>query len=183
MNTNEPLAGTGFGMRNKFVEQLFILHHDRLLKFCMRRIASNNYMRFFIEDCVQETFLAALERYETLKEHSNVAGWLSTTVTNRIYNNRYNYTRNMGDPFSSPDCPPEYTDNPIDEWHAHTEKQSVIMSLYNGLSSNHKRLFRDFFIEGASTQTLAKRYHIAPSSIRSQIYRMRHKLWELYYSS
>ena len=64
--------------------KLYLENVDRLNRMAVRLLGNESIG----QELVQEVFLLMFCKYERLKEHPNVPGWLSTTLKNRVMDKR-----------------------------------------------------------------------------------------------
>ena len=77
---------TATNERDKFITELYTLYARTLDGHCRAYVGYAGEYDGLIAECVQETFLSAFSRYETLKDHPNPRGWLIQTCHHRLLN-------------------------------------------------------------------------------------------------
>ena len=124
---------------------------------------------FEAEDIAQETYLMALEGWDTLQEHPNPAGWLVQTAKNLSISFRRHvyYRRESFEELLERDIPyyePAYNQLVMEDLleNVYNKKESVIAKKY--------------FLGDDSIEELAKELGVSTGSIRSRLYRMRKRL-------
>ena len=95
-------------------QKLLDEHSPDVLGFLVASVGPND-----AEDCFQETFLAALRAYPTLRDDSNLRGWLFTIATNKAMDH-WRASRRRPVPVESlPERPgPEVADGRPELWRA-----------------------------------------------------------------
>lgn len=74
--------------RDKWIHECFAENYDILVVRAKRRAGNDPILRNEIEDCVIEAFEMAWNKYDQLKHHPCILGWLTQTVYNKIDNLR-----------------------------------------------------------------------------------------------
>ena len=74
--------------RDKWIHECFVENYDILVVRARRRAGNDPILRNEIEDCVIEAFEMAWNKYDQLKHHPCILGWLTQTVYNKIDNLR-----------------------------------------------------------------------------------------------
>ncbi len=55
-----------------------------LLMLCRKRVGYRKEYQEIIEDCIQDTFIIAMAKWDTLKDHPNIRAWLVRTCLNLL---------------------------------------------------------------------------------------------------
>lgn len=63
--------------QGKLIEQLFCVYHDTLKKYCMHCFHYQSQYMPYVDDCIQEVFIAALRKEKKLASHPNPYAWLA----------------------------------------------------------------------------------------------------------
>lgn len=122
---------------------------------------------FETEDIAQETYLMALEEWDSLKEHPNPAGWLMVTARNLCKGyHRHVYFRKES--FE------EKEDIPYEE----PAYNLVLMEdlLKNVYKKRDLPIARKYFLEGESIEEIAEDMGVSEGAFRSKIYRMKRRM-------
>lgn len=82
----------------------FNIFYERYYSFVYKSALAYLFQKDLAEDVTQEVFCAAFERFEHLKTHENIKGWLTITIRNQSTKAAKKYIRK---PPSSPDPPEE----------------------------------------------------------------------------
>lgn len=72
--------------RDKFLEQLYELYFDRLVRFCRWYLRAYPDLYYMAEECVQDVFYRATKEYRNLLDHPDIKGWLFRCSKNRVLN-------------------------------------------------------------------------------------------------
>lgn len=121
-----------------------------------------------VEDIVQNAFSALLIKWEHLRNHPNIPGWLTMTVRNMADNerNRARYTREV--PFL-----PEY------EPAAGEPLPDFLSLLPPGLSEGERQILYLYIEVGLSHEEIAARLGCKPEASRMRLSRARRRCKEL----
>lgn len=125
---------------------------------------------FETEDIAQETYLLALEDWETVKDHPNPAGWLMQTAKNlSVGYHRHIYFRkeNMED-FYEKDIP--Y----IEPAFGMILMEDLLENAYN--KKRDRVLAKRYFLDKDSVEELSEDFGISEGNLRTRLYRMRRRL-------
>ena len=63
--------------QGKLIEQLFYVYHDTLKKYCMHCFHYQSQYMPYVDDCIQDVFIAALRKEKKLVSHPNPYAWLA----------------------------------------------------------------------------------------------------------
>lgn len=59
------------------IEEVYMNSHEALKSLCFRYLGYNPQYLPYVEDCVQEVFYAMVKKWNQLKHHKNIYGWLA----------------------------------------------------------------------------------------------------------
>lgn len=122
-------------------------------------------------DIVQETFLIAYKKADTLQNHENIAGWLYQTARYRMLHllEENLYYEELGTIAEFIDCNSGFEDNCI-----------AVLDLYPALARQLNpqdlRLIIRHYEEGYDYKELAEEYNTSHDSIKMRIMRIRKQL-------
>lgn len=143
--------------RNKYIDQLHQQHFNRLIRIAYRQTGDMEVAKEFVQD----VFLQAIEKYETVSTHENPAAWLTVVLSNRTLNYR-RLTERRGEV-------------PYDDWLKdvlhYTEDHSLEDLLPAGLSDHEKQILIWRFKEQMDHRTIANMLGISEAASRHRLSR------------
>jgi len=166
--------------RNALIEKLYEQYYDKLVLHCMTMTGYRPELRNMAEECVQEVFCFALERYQKLQSHPDVEGWLFRCCNNRMKNMLFKYNkRSQKHAYSSDmETSPDLVD-PHDSFLYFEEEQAFcrcVDRMYDHLLDSEKQIFDSYFLQGYDVNEVANCTGKSISSVKSVIYRIRKRL-------
>ncbi len=63
--------------QDKLIETLFLPYHDAIKKACMSYFHYQPQYMSYVDDCIQEVFVAAFRKKNDLARHPNPYAWLA----------------------------------------------------------------------------------------------------------
>ena len=136
----------------------------------MTMVGYRSEFLYMAEECVQEVFYFALERYQRLLDHPDVEGWLFRCCNNRMHNMMFTYLRRGKKYAYSSDekASPELAD-PYDSFLGFEENQAFygcIDRIHSLLLENEKEIFDRYFLQGYTIDEISAHYGKSRSSIK-----------------
>lgn len=138
-------------------------------------------MRNEIEDCVIEAFEMAWNKYDQLKHHPCILGWLTQTVYNKIDNLRVRASTKTSRQAVDIDDPAvmqiedKRAQERLEAWYEQQEQREKIETILRMLSLNEKEIFEDYFIREKSAKEIQHASGGTLEGIRAAIRRIRKK--------
>lgn len=138
-------------------------------------------MRNEIEDCVIEAFEMAWNKYDQLKHHPCILGWLTQTVYNKIDNLRVRASTKTSRQAVDIDDPAvmqiedKRAQERLEAWYEQQEQREKIETILRMLSLNEKEIFEDYFIREKSAKEIQHANGGTLEGIRAAIRRIRKK--------
>jgi len=150
------------------------LYYDCIFSFCNQRLPD----RQAAEDVTQEVFLALTEQ-NSIKNPDAVLKWLYTVARNKV-NDYYRKHYKKPPPVSLDDVGdiPEITFD-FTELYSDTELKECENTVLNQLSEQERKLYHEIYQEGSSYASLAEKYNISDSALRTRVSRLRYKIKRL----
>lgn len=172
--------------RNALIEKLYEQYFDKLVLYCMTMTGYRSELRNMTEECVQEVFYFALERYRKLQNHPDVEGWLFRCCDNRMRNMLFKYhKRSQKHAYSSDmETSPELID-PHDSFLYFEEEKTFygcIDRMYELLLDSEKQIFDTYFLQGYGINEVAELTGKSIGSVKSVIYRIRKRLKNTFFT-
>lgn len=165
--------------REQFIEELFKLHFQPLLKYGLSLVGYDRQFYFCVEECVQETFIAAYESYERLTSHPNVGGWLRIALKNRIMQRmkkeRVNVSRNQSWEEVSFKADVAEEDE-IERLLHHEHCKQLVEHALSKLKSKERDIIIQYYFKRKSVREIAASHHTSQNVIKVQLHRIRQKI-------
>lgn len=169
-----------------FYELLCTKYFNQIYYYCKSLVKGQEQFIDFVEECTQDTFLAARKQITKLRDHPNIEGWLYTTARNLInssYRSMYIKKRHevsiddtIANTLSEPDTEFEKLfDDAID-----LDKLSA--EILRKLNTNEYDLYIDYFVNNISVSDLATKYDISVTATTTRIYRLKKKIKSIAHS-
>lgn len=143
--------------QNEWFDQLYRNHSARLLKQAFYVL----HDRHLAEDLVSEAFLIFLYKQHDLLDHPNIAGWLSQTLKNLIYDEMKSARHRLETPLIHDDA--AFT---TDTYH-----QSLDELLPKGLFPKEREILVLLFEEQLSYEEITQRLGISVLNCRTRAFR------------
>lgn len=160
---------------------LTMLYRDNahfLYNLCRKKTGYDPLLTDLIDECIQDTFVIAVENYESIKMHPNIRGWLVRTCMNRLLpavEKQRRYQRmvecSIDDP-SLKECPFESTLEGTYESHNHKQFLDLLIS---SLSYEEFNIYEEYFLHRLTMKQIAQQYHTNINHIKNIIKRIRRK--------
>jgi len=154
-----------------FIEELYNKEYKILFAYAKKVTAGASTA----EDIVQDTFLMACTRIDTLINHPKPGAWLLVTLKNNIKN--YKRVKDF--------LTKIFIDIPVEEWLAKYPSDKTAeddLDLLYGNLVNYKEyeILKKFAVEGRSASLIAAEYGISPNTCRQRIFRAKKFLYQIY---
>lgn len=124
---------------------------------------------FEAQDLAQQTYLIALEEWDTLKKHPNPSGWLMLTVKNLVmgYHRHIYYRMESMDTGVKKEV--SYEETAFDTL--------VMEDFFDSIYGVKERdIAKKYFLEEDSIQQLSRELGISEATMRTRLYRMRKRM-------
>lgn len=151
-------------------EEMYKVYYDTVYKY-VRRIIRNNEAA--AEDLTQEVFFVAYEKWETLKVHPNIPGFLMLVARNKAKKWFEKQSRFYLDEEKVMEL--VTGDDNIDETDAY-KMVDLYSSVEHTLSDKDLEILRHYYEYGYTSSEMAKRLGITESCFKVRIARMKQKL-------
>lgn len=168
--TKEEKYMVGADERNSSYEEMYKVHYDTVYKYA-RRIIRNNEAA--AEDLTQEVFFVAYEKWETLKVHPNIPGFLMVVAQNKAKKWFEKQSRFCLDDEKLMEL--ITMDDNIDETDAY-KMVDLYSSVEHTLSDKDLEILRHYYEYGYTSSEMAKRLGITESCFKVRVARMKKKL-------
>ena len=162
-------------MRDEFLRMLYEKHFETIFRYCLPKLG---FDKDAAADCAHAVFDEAGKKYEKIKDHPNLLGWLMTTAKHKLHKAWRRNTRESirlvpielasaipdgGDPFDAI----ELTDSDI---------RSITETVLSGLNPNELEIYRLFYREKLSFGEIAVKLGISEKAVRARLARVKAKL-------
>ncbi len=160
---------------DKFIE-LMKPHYSDALRYC-RALCSVKYSEE-AKDVLQQSFLKALENFDSLKDYSKFKSWFFKIITNCFYDvTRKNFWKNIIslDNYEKKDFIPNFFNG-----FEYSETRNLISFALDKLSDKERVAILLFEIEGFSIKEITElQNEKSQSAVKSRLSRARNKLKEI----
>jgi len=156
----------------EFAEKIWQEHEKYIRKFCSYKLSSHPDL---IDDCLQDVFLALLNKLGDSGEIQYPKAWLTKVASNKIkdiyeaekiknerqvpYNEEY-----VGKSYS-------FEDSLCEE-----DLEKHLDAILEKLDEKEKKLLEDFYSENISQKEIAEKLGITENNVRQQIFRLKRKV-------
>ncbi len=160
--------------KKNLAESLWREHEPYIRKFCEYKLQS---MPDYIDDCVQEVFLALLNALKNGKEIAYPKAYLTKIALNKI-NDLYKTEKKRQKTVVSLDDVNESTDFDfsLTEEISEEETEKHLEEILSTLTDSEKKLIEDFYIKKIRQKEMAKEMNISENALRQQVFRLKRKI-------
>ena len=151
---------------------------EKLLNECKNAV--ERFVRFKLlskpdaDDILQETYLTAFQKFDTLADKSHFKAWIISIARNKC--NDY-YRRQAKNTDVSID---ELTEQPLTASRYGYVEQHDVYDTLESLSENDKQIIDLFYIQGYNQSEIAQRLNIPVGTVKSRLYTARNNFKRLY---
>ncbi len=165
---------------DNFYDDLCNKYFERVYRYCKKLVNGQGQLLDFVEECTQNTFLAARKQIPKLMNHPNIEGWLYNTARNLI-NNCYRsmYIKKNHELFidDSSSCALMTSEDEFDSLLDETiDVDMLAIELLRKLNENEYNLYMDYYKSNMSILELSKKYEISSTAVTTRIYRVKAKI-------
>lgn len=161
---------------DEFFDNLCVDYYEKILRYCYLKLSNEAAAR----DCVQDVFLLALSKLETISKHPNPGGFLFQTAKNLIQEERREYSKRMlKETELESDCVTIYEDvfdTLLNEHDEYIDEQEYIPHVLSMLSQEKKELYSLYYVEKKSMREIAQMYNTEEAAIRMRYVRLRREI-------
>ena len=146
-------------------KRLWHLYREYIISFCKFKLKDTPD---YVEDCVQDVFMALLEAKRSGTEIKSPKAWLTTVANNKIKREYKNRKRE----FSTLDMHDfeEVSDELISEM-----KDSIL----NQLKFDEQSIIIDFYVKHMKVKNIAIKYNLSEANVKQKLFRARKKIMHL----
>lgn len=158
---------------NKVLEKVYVDFHALLLKYVSARVNSPEDAA----DIVQEVFVKAAIKMDSLEDDQKVKGWILTIARNTIidyYRKRANHNESTMPQDILEEMRAEETTSTI------VALDKCVKGFIGALPEDYRKIILDSEIKGIRQKDLAEKYGLAYSSVRSRVQRGRSRLKDMF---
>ena len=162
-------------MRDEFLRMLYEKHFETVFQYLLPKLGFDEGAA---ADCAHAVFDKAGEKYEKLKDHPNVLGWLMTTAKHLLHKSWRKSARAAARsiPLELACAVPDGRD-PYDAVElTDADIKSVTQTVLSGLKENELAIYRMFFVENRSFEDISKALGISEQAARARLARVKAKL-------
>ena len=162
-------------MREEFLRELYEKHYETVFSYVLPKLGFDEEAA---ADCAHAVFEAAGEKYEKLRDHSNLLGWLMVTAKHKLHKAWTRRTRAAAKsiPLELASAIPDPRD-PFDAVElSDAEIKRITKEVLSGLSESETEIYRLFYADGLSFAETAERLGISEKAARARLARVKAKL-------
>lgn len=166
--------------RELFLSDLYDTYYDLMVLRLRNYLHPAADLAGITEEYVQETFLTAWEKYETLKSHRDIEGWLFKTALYKTRNALRKQWRRQKTVSSSLDkYGTDNVANPIDVLKRYLDDESyaeLLKHLREVLSTAEYELFENYYLKELSQKEISEILSVPLGTVKSRLFRLHQKL-------
>ena len=165
--------------REIFIKKLYDENITFLSRLCRKKTGYNPAFTDLIDDCIQETFLVALVEYEKLAEHENPRGWLVQTCIYRLMSAMKQERKReelITLSFEDNNIPSYFNSDTVETYLMQKNAHSFLSTLLSQLTQEEGDIFKAYFYNQDTMQSIAKMRGCSENYIKSVIKRIRRKV-------
>lgn len=165
--------------QDHMIESLFASYHDASQQLCMYCFNYIEEYMPYVDDCIQEVFLAAWKKQDKLKNHVNPYAWLANACKKEcasIMRQKSTHLKVLGRqmPFEDQYSMPNIQDD-ILRWIAQNDARQHIETLRAQLTPLENHIFDEYFVHEKAASQIAAEQDCPASSVYGTIQRIRKK--------
>lgn len=166
--------------QESYIESLFVTYHDALKYFCMYCFSYQPQFLPYVDDCIQDVFVAAFKKREKLVKHPNPYAWLLNACRKQCYSvmrrqKIWNKAIGKVSSYQFEQTSIMNVENDIVRWMCSFDAEKWIDSLKSSLTSSESMIFTEYFEKSKTAPQIAKEQEISEASVRGAIQRVRKK--------
>lgn len=149
-----------------------------LYTLCSRAVSYQARYHELIEDCIQETFVLAAARWEELREHPNIRGWLVKTCLNLLKDRQKEYGRRQRLLRRWWTAEARDSREQGDDLERHIRQEAArtaLEKLMETLTPEENRLYAAYFLERQTMKSIAAREHMTENQVKNILKRIRRR--------
>lgn len=158
------------GGENRSYESIYMEYYDVIYRYVRRMIRQNETA---VEDLTQEVFFVAYQKWDTVKNHPNIPGFLFVVAQNKIKKWFEKQSRFYVDDEETLELAT------FEETPSETDDYGMIdlySSMEHTLSDKELNILRHYYEYGYTSSEMAKRLGITESCFKVRVARMKQKL-------
>ena len=159
-------------MREEFVRMLYEKHFDTVFRYLLPKLG---FDKDAAADCAHAVFDMAGEKYEKLKDHPNILGWLMTTAKHLMHKSWCKSSKAAAHsiPLELACAVPDGRD-PFDAVELTDEDiRSITETVLSGLKENEFEIYRMYYVDGISFEGIAQALGISEKAVRARLARVK----------
>ena len=153
-------------------------YYRKIYEFCLKKLNGKHDLAC---DCVQNTFFAAFKNISVLQTHEKPIGWLYKTAKNYVQLAIRQLNREQGElrlcDLSSEI--PSYYNFVVEIENKMSEINVDYADVLNELTNDEQKLHQMFYVDGLSTENIAKTFGITGGACRTRIHRLKIKIYDI----
>ncbi len=164
-----------FPVREDFVRELYERHYQTVYAYVLPKLG---FREDAAADCAHAVFDAAGEKYEKLRDHPNVLGWLMVTAKHKLHKAWRKNTRETAKnlPLELACAVPDSRD-PFDAVElSDPEIKAITKEVLSGLNESEFEIYKLYFVDNVSFAGIAERLGVSEKAARARLARVKVKL-------
>lgn len=156
----------------EIAEKIWHEHEKYIRKFCSYKLSSHPDM---IDDCMQDVFLALLNKLGDNGEIQYPKAWLTKVASNKIkdiYESEKIKSENQV-PYNEEYVTKSYS---FEESLCEEDLEKHLEAILEKLDEKEKKLLEDFYSENIPQKEIAEKLGITENNVRQQIFRLKRKI-------
>lgn len=185
-------------MSRSVLERIYHERRNDLIRYCEALLLHDPKYRAQAEEIVQDAFMSAIARWEQLRGHPNLYGWLLTTCRNKCQSmvrrdlNRQRITgvqvayddeeELSSGKHTGADPAIARQQDAILRWLEATEAREKLETLQAQLSPLEQRVYAEYFLHGSTLKDAARKLGIKMEAVNDAVRRIRRKALRMEWS-
>lgn len=165
----------------QFYKELYDKYSPFVYRFCRGYLVDLEDT----QDCLQNVFLCAWNKLDTLRTHANVGGWFALTAKHMVYHIlRKRKREEKVIPLETYLGPIPSSRGDEDVWAIAKEQDIMeqrIEIFQNILTEEEMRIFSDYYFDNVSIEELSKKYKVSASTVYVRLHRIKIKVLRYIY--
>lgn len=156
-------------------KQLWNLYKEYIISFCKFKLKDTPD---YVEDCVQDVFMALLEARRSGTEIKSPKAWLTTVANNKIkmeYKNRKRESEHINKIIHYKTTVEIFT---LD-MHDFSEISEMKDSILNQLKFDEQSIIIDFYVKHMKVKDIAAKHGLSETNVKQKLFRARKKIMHL----
>lgn len=165
-----------FHERNIYVTKLMEAHQKDVYRILQAKTRYSPLLQDLIHESVQDTFKLAAERYESIKDHPEIARWLTKVAIYNLNNAIKKQRRRLRHEVRTEGNPPAPIIDSVEEWHIREEREQILGLIFDFLSETDYHTLLEIHSGESTIKEIARRKGVTISAVKMWHSRIKRKL-------